>query len=333
MSTHDTAVRIHDEVKATGSGAFLCKEHGRGAVRITGNDTLDLLHRLTTMPVGDLQAGQVRETLLTNEKGRVIDAALVVVQGADVLLLLSEGRAKEVITWLEKYTIMEDCTYEDVSSSLLQYTVYQCGDADALGSVHLPAQGSHAEQSLGNTNMQFLHISSVSGGCIRILCDPASAADAERLLTDAERLLTDAMGIPVIGDTAFTLWRVDNLVPAVGHELSLLANPLESGAAQAVDFEKGCYIGQEVIARLDSYDKVQRKPCSIAYSGESDPAVSVGDTLYSDGKNAGFLTTFVLDPRSNTWRGIALLRHAFADGGNSLNSSAEGNGSTFIVES
>ena len=130
----------------------------------------------------------------------------------------------------------------------------------------------------------------------------------------------------------FKLWRIDQLVPAVGFELSLLANPLEAGASAAVDFEKGCYIGQEVIARLDSYDKVQRLPQRLLRLPGNDAEAGTGDVLFSEGKNAGFLTTIAFDPRDGQQRAIALLRHAFCDGAFTFSTSKEGAGPEFVLD-
>jgi len=317
--------QVISEAKATASGAFLCMEADRGAVRITGSDTLDLLNRLTTMKVDTLSAGEVRETLLTNEKGRVIDAALVAVREDDVLLLLSPGRAGEVIAWLEKYTIMEDCVYEDISASVAQCSVYNTGEILSGDTLSMPSEGRSAVMPLGETTVRVLHHASVTGAGLRVLCasDDVSAV---------REYLSDHVGIPLVGAAAFALWRIDRLLPAVGHELSGLANPLEAGAAAAVDFEKGCYIGQEVIARLDSYDKVQRLPRRIRRSPDAQEFPEPGSVLYAEGKNAGFVTTLIYDPREGAERGIALVRHAFAAAGTRLSLQPDGDAQPFAVE-
>ncbi|MDT8324184.1 MAG: hypothetical protein RRA94_08740 [Bacteroidota bacterium] len=337
---HTDHAQVISETKATATGAFLCMEADRAAVRVTGRDTLDLLNRLTTMKVDDLSVGSVRETLLTNEKGRVIDAALVAVpgadtpsgdtsggdtSGADVLLLLSPGMAEEVIAWLEKYTIMEDCVYEDISASLTQFSIYNIGAGAPGDVIPVPVAGSAAVFPLGESTVRVLHHRSVTGAGLRLLCAPEDARAVREYLVDHAR-------IPLVGPEAFTLWRIDRLLPAVGHELSALTNPLEAGAAAAVDFEKGCYIGQEVIARLDSYDKVQRRPCRIRRTSFTDEYPLPGSVLYAGEKNAGFVTTLASDPRTGNDIGIALVRHAFAGGGTELSLRSGGDARPFTVE-
>jgi folate-binding protein YgfZ len=302
---HSDHERVMHEAEVSGSGTFFCMETERSVVRVRGRDTLDLLNRLTTMKVDTLQCGQLRETLITNEKGRALDAALVVVREEDVLLLLSPRQGASTIDWLEKYTIMEDCVYEDVSGRYTQISIYQLPEQRPLGDAAQPAVGEWRNMSFEGRAFWALRHASVTGAGLRLLCE---REDAEAL----RDFLIESCGFPLIGSEAHMLWRIDQLVPAVGHELSQISNPLEAGAAAAVDFEKGCYIGQEVIARLDSYDKVQREPRRIVWLDPAEAELEAGTLLLADGKNAGFVTTHAYDPRSSCWRGIALLRHAFS---------------------
>jgi folate-binding protein YgfZ len=189
----------------------------------------------------------------------------------------------------------------------------------------MPAEGRSVVLPLGETTVRVLRHRSVTGAGLRLLCAPED-------VSAVREYLSDRAGIPLVGAAAFALWRIDRLLPAVGHELSALANPLEAGAAAAVDFEKGCYIGQEVIARLDSYDKVQRVPRRIRRDPEAEQFPNPGSVLYADGKNAGFVTTLIHDPREGAERGIALVRHAFAAPGTQLSLQPDGDARPFSVE-
>ncbi len=307
---------VIQQAEASTAGAFFRDERTRGVVRIVGGDALDLLNRLTTAKLDDLVPGQVRETLVTTEKGRVMDAVLVLPGESAVLLLTSGETAETLIAWLDKYTIMEDCRYTDAGAEHTQFSVYKVPEGGIDG-IPLPEEGAAGEHRIADAPVRVLRHDSVTGAGLRLLCD---AADAEKLAV----FLSEDCGLPRLGDHAFALWRVDALVPAVGHELSEHANPLESGSAASVDFEKGCYIGQEVIARLDSYDKVQRKPCRITWPDGAPENLLPATTLTAERRNAGFVTTHAYDPRSGMYRGIGLIRNAFADAGTGLTCEAEG---------
>lgn len=301
------------EMNATSAGAFLCDESDRGLVRMDGRDARDLLHRLSSASIVDLKEGQLRETLLTTEKGRVIDA-LLAARTADALkLLTSAGRSAAVIAWLEKFTIMEDCTYADLSSGHAQFSIYNLTAEweSHFSGVAIPAPDMFHSVTLGGIDADLLHHRSVTGAGLRLVC---RAEDAERLWLH----LTQERGLPAVGRHAFTLWRIARLLPASGHELSDRGNPLEAGAEAAVDLRKGCFIGQEVIARLDSYDKVQRHPRRLLFGYDRPTDIPVGTQLECEGADAGFVTTAAFDPARGRMVGIGLLRPAFEAEGTKL---------------
>ena len=95
-----------------------------GRLKATGDDTLDLLNRLSTNKVVDLEPGQGAPTVLTTDRGRILDVIIVVHAGDHVLLLTSPGTQDAVIEWLDKYTIMEDLVVEDISSATSMLAVW-----------------------------------------------------------------------------------------------------------------------------------------------------------------------------------------------------------------
>jgi len=120
------------------------------------------------------------------------------------------------------------------------------------------------------------------------------------------------MGAEPVGTDALDLVRIENGGLAIGAELSEDYNPLEAGLKNFISFNKGCYIGQEVVARLDTYDKVQKH--LVLLSWDSGEAVSAGATLYSEGKKVGTITS-AAQGISGTGEGLGYLRNAQAEGG------------------
>lgn len=303
---------LRSEMKATAAGAFIRNESDRGVLRMRGSDARDLLHRLSTTSIIGLADQRNVETLLTNEKGRVIDALLVIGEPGGLLLLTSPGKAGDVLNWMEKYTIMEDCTYEDLSSQYTQFTLDNLspGHNDTLAGMLLPDSGCGTRQQLHGVDVTIHRYESAGGAGVRVVC---AAEDAAQFWASCMA----AHEPPVVGRHAYTLWRIERLLPAVGHELSERSNPLEAGADAAVDFRKGCFIGQEVIARLDSYDKVQRHPCRLRFTGDAS-SVRVGVDLLHEQANAGFVTTIAFDPQVDCYVGIGLVRNAHEAAGTVL---------------
>ncbi len=299
------------QLKATESGAFFREERFQGVIRVDGKDTLELLNRLSTARVDNLKPGGVRETLLVNEKGRFIDAILVVpVDATTVRLVTSSPDVAAVLAWLEKYTIMEDCVYSDESEDYAQYTVYNrdVTDSDNALPVHDPGtvHGVWEED-----DEILLRYESVTGTDLRVLCSNEHADQTK------EKLL-NTHGLTYIGEEAFELWRIDRLLPAAGRELGAWSNPLEAGASAGIDFAKGCFIGQEVIARLENYEKVQRAPVQLLWDEGAPPEVEPGSRVQFEEQDAGLVTTHIFDPRIGKFRGIGLIRNAYQEAGTTL---------------
>ena len=215
-----------------------------GRLRLTGEDARDLLNRLSTNLVDpDGDAGEVAVTVLTSDRGRIVDLVYVAHCGDHQLMLTSPGQQQNVIDFLDKYTIMEDLEVEDVTRETVMLTLTgpeasaildSIDNADAMR-VTLPADPDDPERP----------------PTYQLLCSDRDAAD--RL----QETLESAGAVSVSAATAEVL-RIAGGQPAHGSEMSDTYNPLEAGLIGAIDFHKGCYIGQEVIARLDTYHKVQK---------------------------------------------------------------------------
>ena len=87
-----------------------------GILHITGKDTLDLINRMSTNNVIDIDPFHTTHTILTNDKGRIIDIIYVINMESYYLLITSPGQDQVVLNWLDKYTIMEDIEYSNQTS-------------------------------------------------------------------------------------------------------------------------------------------------------------------------------------------------------------------------
>ncbi|MAT38541.1 MAG: hypothetical protein CL946_02930 [Ectothiorhodospiraceae bacterium] len=288
---------------------FLRKLEGYGIINAKGAEALDLLNRLSTNRVVGMTQGDARETVLTNEKGRIIDVVTVLACEEGLCILTSEGKEAEVAAWLDKYTIMEDVSY---SSSTDEYQLFRLYNTNGSLTVDTPGPGRWKQLESGGTELHMVAQESVTGGKYTIMLPQ----DAER--TAIQALLEAGTEPKEPSDEEYRLWRIRNGIPAVGYELTDLVNPLESGAGKVVDFEKGCYIGQEVIARLDSYDKVQRKLRKLQFDTKIEAAIEPGTALLSGGKNAGFITSVAFDPELETTIGLGCIRNAYTAEGSEL---------------
>ncbi len=298
-----------------GGPAALTVHHaiGVGCLKATGGDALDLLNRLSTNRVDHLRPGHWAPTVLTTDRGRIVDLLSVIHAGECVWLLTSPGQQQPVIQWLDKYTIMEDLEVADLSPSTAVIALAGSGAAAALGlddaePAYLPGEQYPAPTiSVGGWNA--IAISHPLG---RLPCrllvasgEGASAIIAE--LTGAGAVQADA--------SEWETLRIGSGAPAFGSEMGEPYNPLEAGLIGAIDFTKGCYIGQEVIARLDSYHRVQKYLAVLAFADGSD--VTIGASMALEGRTSGTVTSLYRTPNGEL-RGLGYIRTAAAIPGQTL---------------
>ena len=279
-----------------------------GRLKAIGADGLDLLNRLSTNKVLDLEPDQGAPTILTTDRGRILDLIGVVNVGDYVLLVTSPGTQQQVIEWLDKYTIMEDLSVEDITADTTMLSVLGPSSLVAL-------EEAAASPTLGELLPYHSLLCEVGGHQVRIIHHPLGELSRFDLLFAPEaasdiwqHLL--ASGITPVGVEAFDAVRVAYAVPALGQEMGDSYNPLEAGLIGSIDFTKGCYIGQEVIARLDTYQKVQKHLVRLQFSPEA--SVSEGASLVHNGQSVGSVTSVTTIPIDRGIIGLGYVRKASA---------------------
>ena len=316
---HSTKAPIRDadslaaEYRALVDGAGLADRSDAGRLRITGADALDLLNRLTTNELDELPDGHARLTVLTNGDARVIDVlGLAAVDGA-LLCLTSPGRAEAVIDWIDTYTFGEDISIADRTAETAQLTLAGPGAAGVLAAVGVtgaPALDRVAQVTVAGAGVVLWR--TITGGAegFEVIVERAVGDEVRAALVDA--------GATLVSAGAWEAFRVANGAPAYGAEFGEATNPLESRLRGAISEDKGCYTGQEVVARLLTYGKVQRRLMSVALTGppEAGPA-EAGSDLLADGARAGTLTS-VADVPGVGHVGLALIARKRAAAGSAF---------------
>ena len=320
------------EYQAITAGAGLHDSSYTGRLKATGEDALDLLNRLSTNGIVNLAPGEGAPTVLTTDRGRILDLLGVVNTGDYTLLITSPDCQQAVIDWLDKYTIMEDLTVDDISGKTVLFTI--CGP-ESPASVAKAAGLDSDATSLANLAPYSILQSTIGGHSAVIIRSPMGEMTVLDVLVDAPAgpAVWDALaasGATPVGTEAFNAALVHNGVPRHGREMGDDFNPLEAGLIGSVDFAKGCYIGQEVIARLDTYQKVQKYLVRLSFSEGAQ--VEEGATLELDGRNVGQVTSLSAIPSTGELAGLGFVRTASANHGQTLNLSSPSTGTAQITD-
>ena len=282
-----------------------------GRLKATGPDTLDFLNRMSTNQVINLGQGRCVPTILTTDRGRILDLIYVINTEDNILILTSPGEQQNVITWLDKYTIMEEIEIEDITSATVMLTL--------IGPNCILKLDSLVESDVCSLQPYSTQLVTLADEFVRIIKKPLGDVETIDLLLEPEQLdmiwanLIESGNFQPMGLDAYESFRVERAIPSYSQEMGESYNPLETGLIGSIDFHKGCYIGQEVIARLDSYKKIQKHLVTLLIQG--DGQITEGTELIYDGKFAGKLTSVALNPSNNKLVGLGYINTANAEVG------------------
>ncbi|HEX5690758.1 MAG TPA: glycine cleavage T C-terminal barrel domain-containing protein [Roseiflexaceae bacterium] len=282
--------------------AALYDEGGAGRIWMRGRDRAELLQRLSTADMLRLRPGQGVRTVLTTPIGRIIDVLTVHALDDTLLLVTSPGQGGAVWSHLKKNIFFQDkVLMEAAGRSHGQLALFGPRAASLLADLtgaaldELPLFGSQIVELAGARTILARRLG--IGGEGFSLYIPTEQLEAARTA------LRNA-GAAALGEEAYDILRVEQGYGVAGRELSHEYIPLETGLLDAVSFTKGCYVGQEIIARMESRGRLAKQLRGLQLA--IDDAQSIVYRLSSivpsakldvDGKEAGDLTSVVLSPR------------------------------------
>ena len=323
--------RVYENIKreylsAKGTVAVMDRSH-LGRLRLTGAKRLDLLHRLTTNDVRSLTPGQGARTALLTDKGRIVEDLRLHALEDSVLLVTSPGNQARVREILEKLRFRDDVTVEDVTTSTAMISLLgpQSGHlleavSSASGLAELTPQHS-VEIGLGGARVVAARCVDVGGRGFNLIV-PSGAAPA---VWSALFAKGDPYGASPCGEEAYEMLRIELGLPRFGRELTEDHNPLEARLDDAISWTKGCYVGQEVVARLDSRHKVSKLLVGVWL--EPGPVPEAGSPIESPsapGVAAGVLTSVAPSLDFRRVIGLGYVRMELAAAGTQLVAVSDG---------
>lgn len=273
-----------------------------GYLRLGGNDRVDFLQRQTTNDVTSLDLNNTVMTVLTSSKARILDVFWLVEEGQNIGMITLPGRAASTFEYLRRRIFFnDDVKLKDYSQEYAQLVLQGPKDGDYLSALGCPAvdlfQAEHVE---------------FEGSQIICIGQPGFSGLAFRLLVPVTKLpeflenLAHA-GVPPLDVVEYETLRIEAGFPGEAVELTEDYTPLEVGLLDmAISNTKGCYTGQEVIARQVNFDKITRKLVGMRLHAP----VHVDDLVSADGKPAGKVTSVAHSPRFGDIA-LAVLKRPF----------------------
>ena len=264
-----------------------------GRIEASGRDRLELLHRISTNDLNHLEYGEGRPTVFTNANARILERAFVYNRGEKALLITEPGRGTPLLNYLQRNIFFnDDIQLNDLSPTTNLLTLHGPRADEVIAAwspdtAQLPAYYS-AELRFGDIPVFAARRKPISGAhwVLIVSADHAASIWSALLETGSEH------GLAPAGSLTYNALRIRAGQPAIGRELSLDYIPLEAGLWDEVSFTKGCYTGQEIIARMESRNRLAKTMVTLTLAASANAPAD----LYHDGHKIGTLTSSVTTP-------------------------------------
>ena len=270
---------------------------GRGIVIATGRDRTRFLHNLTTNHIKGLTPGAGCYAFLLNPQGRIqCDAGILCLE--DRFLLDTEPETRErLLQHLRKYIIADQVKLEDLSGEMPAVGIEGPQSAGALETMGLPVPMD-----------DYGHAPWETGIVARIA---ATGQPGFRVFTTDRAALVDRIakaGIPAATAEDARVVRLENGKPRYSEDIFDTTLPQETRQLHAIHFQKGCYLGQEIVERIRARGHVNKLLVPVEIAGQPPPAgTKMGE--------AAELTAAVLSPALGKTVGLAYVRRQYATPG------------------
>lgn len=295
------------------SACGVAEPNSRAKIKLSGKDRVRWLNGMITNNIRDLAVGHGVYGFLLNPQGR-IQGDLYAYQCPEALMVDTDRHQLEsILTLFRRYIIMDKVEVADVTETIAVLQVagkktlavlakagFEIPDLQPLQFVELKWNGTPVTVIRGD----------LPGlPSYQLWCDPSN-----------RNSLFDALihsGASTVSSSSLELLRIALGVPRVGQDIRDRDLPQETEQSRALNFAKGCYIGQEIVERIRSRGNVHRTFQGFLIEG---PLPAPGTAIEIEGKNAGEITSAASLPYNGGEQKVALgyLRREFATPGNKI---------------
>ncbi len=289
---HPVAAHFGDltaEQQSLDDGAVVFDAGRRTQISLAGEDSVAFLQNMCTNEIRQLPVGEGCEAFLTSAQGRILAHVLVFREADRLVLETVPDQASPIIEHLDRYIIREKVTLGDLTARRAELLVAGPGAEKLIGGLSAASVPrdylAHRDCRLGGLDVTVRHVALAGHGSF--LLDSAAEGVADLWLT------LHAAGATPAGQLVADAARIETGMPAYGRDITEKNLPQEVGRdRRAISFVKGCYIGQETVARIDALGHVNRLLSRLRFHGRDVPPA--GCELTHEGKPVGHVTSAAL---------------------------------------
>lgn len=295
------------EYRAALAGAILLDRSHEARLDLTGETAIDLLHRISTNDLAGLRINEGRPTIFTNANARILDRIAVYRRENSLLVLGEPGRGAPFSAYLRRNIFYgDDVQVRDLAQSTHQLELHGpvAGEIIARAAPAVAALDTltGCEAEIDGHPVYIARRKPVSSQRWTVIVPAESAGEVWSLLS--------AQGAMPAGSLVYHVLRVRAGLPSVGRELSEQFIPLEVGLWDEVSFSKGCYTGQEIIARMESRNRLAKTLVRLQLDAQVNPPA----VIIHEGREVGQLTSCVTAPDGDIFA-LGVVKPALAEPG------------------
>ncbi|MDE2921715.1 MAG: hypothetical protein OYL92_16825 [Acidobacteriota bacterium] len=290
------------DVELLTTGAALCEPTPASRLELMGPDRERFFGGMVTAAIEGLEPGSGRFGFITDVRGRILASATVLALEDRLWLEIPKGRGRTIIEHLEKYIVtdqVEILPLGDMASVRVAgpKSAEALADLGASAAIELDEPWSHTQVELLDYQARLVRDGHSPVPAFSLWQSSAIAPLMAEDLAEA--------GLRRVGREATEALRIEHGHPLWGVDYDDSNLPQETGIAGAVDYEKGCYLGQEIVARIHYRGQPARRMCRLVFEPGHNPAA--GAEIEFDGRTAGTITSISPSPHADAAIGLALL--------------------------
>src|SRR5215204_2706363 len=304
----------YDAVRGGGAGLFDLSSRGR--IEVSGAEAVQFLNGMLTNDVARLEEGAWMHAAFPNPQGRLVASTRILKRGGAFLFDTEAATYPAVLKHLERFTPAGDFRVRDLTAETVLLSVQGARAAEFVGA----ALGSEAAA----TARARVTRAPFGGGEVTLIRATHTAEDGFDLFVEAAEaeVVRDALtasGARPAGHDALEVLRVEAGLPRYGVDASEANVVLEVvDEAEAVSYTKGCYAGQEIIARIHWRGHVAKRLAGVILDCDKKPPAESRLHDGKEGREAGRITSSVYSPHLNRRVALALVKYDFLAPGTEL---------------
>jgi len=302
-----TALRFSDPQAEFGALRNSCGVYDLGyrvKISLTGADRVRWLNGMVTNNTRDLALGQGVYAFLLNPQGHILGDLYAYNRGDSIVVDTDRSQVEKILATFDHYIIMDDVEVKDLSDSLTFLGVGGPKSREVLAAagIAIPdAKPSQVFEAKCTCDCDCVQCTVVRGE------DPAYEQYELWLAPKDVKKTWDALvanGATPIGCEALELQRIVTGIPLYGVDIRERDLPQETEQARALNFNKGCYVGQEIVERIRSRGSVHRK--FAGFVAEAGQTIAPGAKIVSGEKEVGEITSVAFLRQADTERTVAV---------------------------